>query len=56
MNPRFALLLLLLYTSALLSTGSIGKWQTSGTQVAHKLTVSLGCMILVLKQILEIIF
>ena len=29
------------------------KWHTSGTQ-AH--SVSLGCMILVLKQILEIIF
>ena len=36
MNPRFAILLLLLYTSAPVSTGSSGEWQTSGTQVAHK--------------------
>ena len=53
MNPRFAILVLLLYTSALVSSGSSGEWQTSGTQ-AH--SASLGCMILVLKQILEIIF
>ena len=33
-----------------MSTGSSGEWQTSGGQ-AH--SVSLGCMILVLKQILE---
>ena len=53
MNPRFAILLLLLYPSALVSTGSSGEWQTSGKQ-AH--SVSFGCMLLVLKQILEIIF
>ena len=39
MNPRFAMLLLLLYTSARVSTGSSGEWQTSGKQVAHKLTL-----------------
>ena len=64
MNPRFAILVLLLYTSAPVSSGSSGEWQTSGKQVANKWqtsgtqahSVSFGCMILVLKQILEIIF